>query len=1130
MQAQIVADPSAPGNQRPTVLAAPNGVPLVNIQTPSAAGVSRNTYQQFDVGTPGAVLNNSRTNVPTQLGGWVQGNPWLAGGEARIILNEVNSQHPSHLNGFVEVAGRRAEVIIANPAGIQVNGGGFINASRTTLTTGTPVMNGGQLASFQVQRGTIRIDGAGLNNPHSDYTAILARAIEVNAHVHAQQLHLMAGVSTVNAEHPLVPSGAAPEAQGATPHFALDVSELGGMYAGHIRLIGTEAGVGVRHHGTLAAGVGDVHISTHGWLSSAGCIEAAQHLKVQAQEVTHQGVMDSAHTHIQATTLDNVGTGRIFGDRVSIAAHTLTNREATGDDVTLPGTSAAAAIAARQRLDIGVQHLTNREGALLFSAGELAIGGALDAHHHALTDGSAHAQTLNNQSATIESLGHMALAAHVLRNTNAHFHTELTLISGPESLTLIQPQGSSTRIDRRNLYWEGWSRAGQYRFDTTPAPSGPFELGSTPIPDVLDGDDNPYPANHPVWAHFGLTAPVEAPAEPTVIAPTAPDPASAQACESGTPGFDATACGAYQSALSQFQTSQAAYDLAWAQHQQAREQWESDTEAAYDALSQAITTYNAQFAGAVIRSWTQFEVTQTVSETRVTRSEPGQIIAGGSMTLRGQDLLNHNSHITVGQSLQGDMDNLVNAADTGQRIVSQVGAAQFTRSRWRGGLRRYHQRDWFGVTPYAPADEISTLMLQEATDLKNQAASETDPARRQSLIDQAQALELAWQEGGSSRVALHTLVGALGGGAGGALGAASSQTLIPQLGAAIDDLDVPVEVKQALTQVVAMGVGAAFGGASGAASAQNATAQNYLTPRENLTRNRAEAQCRVSPGSEACVTAARLNVLDQRRDQELAKAAQACNGGNTQACQDLSRTLNQFAAQGQAELQQLAQELGPSCAPPKDCANAANWMNNELKTLQQFGNQIWAANASGAVVPTVGPEGALAGGLYGAVRLSAAGFGLGAGFDAAGQLVMNGSIRPEQSLVAGMTGAVGVPLAARGMRWAPVAGAGAAGLNTTFNNIYYDENTNVWVAGGLGGAFGAAGPAVGSRIQNALTPLFTNTPRIPATGPTHIPSTPPWLTNMPQQIGTTVKETVSNFPSFIPLDNGKPKQQHGSKP
>src|SRR5262245_22072911 len=85
-RAQIIADPNAPDTQRPTVLAAPNGVPLVNIQTPSAAGVSRNTYRQFDIQQPGAILNNSRTNVRTQLGGWVAGNPWLATGTARVIL------------------------------------------------------------------------------------------------------------------------------------------------------------------------------------------------------------------------------------------------------------------------------------------------------------------------------------------------------------------------------------------------------------------------------------------------------------------------------------------------------------------------------------------------------------------------------------------------------------------------------------------------------------------------------------------------------------------------------------------------------------------------------------------------------------------------------------------------------------------------------------------------------------------------------------------------------------------------------------------------------------------------------------------------------------------------------------
>ena len=45
--AQIRPDPAAPGMHRPQVLVAPNGVPLINVTTPSAAGVSRNIYQRF---------------------------------------------------------------------------------------------------------------------------------------------------------------------------------------------------------------------------------------------------------------------------------------------------------------------------------------------------------------------------------------------------------------------------------------------------------------------------------------------------------------------------------------------------------------------------------------------------------------------------------------------------------------------------------------------------------------------------------------------------------------------------------------------------------------------------------------------------------------------------------------------------------------------------------------------------------------------------------------------------------------------------------------------------------------------------------------------------------------------------
>ncbi len=270
-RAQIVPNPFAAAGQKPQVLVAPNGVPLINITTPSAAGVSINQYNQFDVNAAGAILNNSRTTASTQLGGLVQGNPWLATGPARIIVNQVSSSNPSYLNGYIEVAGQRAEVIIANPSGIQANGAGFINTSRATLTTGTPQYGAmGTLDAFLVQGGTVTIDGNGLDLSTTDYAAILSRALQVNAAIYASELKVVTGANQVSADHAQVTPTAG---TGNAPTFALDVSALGGMYAKKITLIGNEAGLGVRNAGSIGASAGNLVVTAAGRLENTGTLE-----------------------------------------------------------------------------------------------------------------------------------------------------------------------------------------------------------------------------------------------------------------------------------------------------------------------------------------------------------------------------------------------------------------------------------------------------------------------------------------------------------------------------------------------------------------------------------------------------------------------------------------------------------------------------------------------------------------------------------------------------------------------------------------------------------------------------------------------------------------------------------------
>ncbi|PAU76891.1 two-partner secretion domain-containing protein [Halomonas salipaludis] len=276
VHAQIAPDRSAPGSQRPHVVNSANGTPQVNITSPNAKGVSRNAYRQFDVDGKGAILNNARNAAPTQIGGWVQGNPNLANGEARVIVNEVNSSNPSRLHGAVEVAGRRAEVVIANPAGIDVNGAGFINAQGITLTTGQPQYRNGALEGYRVEGGSVRIHGNGFDAGDADYAAILARAAEVQAGVWAEELEIVAGPNRISADRQAIDTI---DGQGAAPEVAIDVAHLGGMYAGKIHLMATERGVGVHHAGDLVANeivvAADGRITNRGQIASQGDMHLA---------------------------------------------------------------------------------------------------------------------------------------------------------------------------------------------------------------------------------------------------------------------------------------------------------------------------------------------------------------------------------------------------------------------------------------------------------------------------------------------------------------------------------------------------------------------------------------------------------------------------------------------------------------------------------------------------------------------------------------------------------------------------------------------------------------------------------------------------------------------------------------
>jgi filamentous hemagglutinin len=305
--AQIVAG----GAHAPNVIQTPNGLDQVNINRPSGAGVSVNTYNQFDVQSKGAILNNSPTMVQSQLGGMINGNPNFAPGQAaRVIVNQVNSANASQFNGALEIAGQRANVILANPSGISVNGGTFINTSRATLTTGTPnYAADGSVSGFNVTGGNIAISGAGLNASGVDQVDLLARAVQANAAIYAKSsLNVVTGANSVDYNT----LNASPIAgDGAAPGVSIDVSNLGGMYANRIVLVGTEAGVGISLKGIAAAQAGDLVLTSAGKLVLAGQTNASGNIVANATEGIDSSGTTYAQQNVNLTTsgaLTNSGT------------------------------------------------------------------------------------------------------------------------------------------------------------------------------------------------------------------------------------------------------------------------------------------------------------------------------------------------------------------------------------------------------------------------------------------------------------------------------------------------------------------------------------------------------------------------------------------------------------------------------------------------------------------------------------------------------------------------------------------------------------------------------------------------------------------------------------------------------
>ncbi|MEH6569991.1 MAG: hemagglutinin repeat-containing protein [Halioglobus sp.] len=366
----------------------PNGVPVVDIKNPNKRGLSHNKYTGYNVASQGLILNNNAGNtaLQSQLAGQVLANQNLDKA-ATLILNEVVASNRSTLAGYTEVVGSTADVVVANPWGVTCNGCGFINVDRVSFTTGTPDINGGMLTGFNVQQGSVLINGSGANLSAQQIFDVVARTIKVKGQINANDLKLVAGSNDWNYEQRTANAIASEELSAS---YSIDSSMLGGMYAGQIQLISTEAGVGVRMLGDAAASADDFSITADGRIKVDSRLSAQRDLTLTSTSSGSSAInlVDATLSAQRDVELNaalgganlrggSITAGRDIGidvrtlsDRAGVAAEDDSNKRYAGSDLAL--------IVAENALIADVAYGAGNElvattGALTLAAGSAAV-------------------------------------------------------------------------------------------------------------------------------------------------------------------------------------------------------------------------------------------------------------------------------------------------------------------------------------------------------------------------------------------------------------------------------------------------------------------------------------------------------------------------------------------------------------------------------------------------------------------------------------------------------------------------------------------------------------------------------------------------------------------------------------
>jgi len=325
--AGIEVDPNVPQNVN--VDRAPNGVPVINISTPTDKGTSVNSFKEFNVDQRGVEILNNTGVGRGYLSGIVNPNPNLRPGqEARTVVFKVTGANRSEIEGYISaLSPRPINLFIANENGIYVNGGGFINVNRAALVTGKINIQDGDVVSFTTRDGKVIIGEKGLDISNVERVDIITRTQELTGKIVGQKdVNIILGQNEVNLAGIVTPIITSDN----KPALALNGGALGSIYSnGQVNIISTEKGVGVNLKSSVLS-ENDIRMKINGNADVKEII--SKNAEIQTEDLKTDKI-NANNLSIRAKDYEN--RNEITAQNVNISSSNLKNNELTAGNLTL---------------------------------------------------------------------------------------------------------------------------------------------------------------------------------------------------------------------------------------------------------------------------------------------------------------------------------------------------------------------------------------------------------------------------------------------------------------------------------------------------------------------------------------------------------------------------------------------------------------------------------------------------------------------------------------------------------------------------------------------------------------------------------------------------------------------------